>query len=140
MEQHRSAADRFLTRWGERETICWPAEGRGAAAGLSQLPQSHGPTGPRTTRLAQAGIEPLAGSGGYSFDVAWTESVVGPYKGRRRCDPAVSRRHLEPMKPAPLDRVDRLDHRRRLETIGNRPPAEAKPAYHRKMEQTALVA
>ena len=94
---------------------------------------------PWNARVAQAGLEPLVGSGGNSFGITWTEAAVGPYKSEvmRSRGPG---RHPEPMESAPLDRAVRLNHHRLLETIGNRPPAEAKPAYHRRMVHTALVA
>ena len=41
---------------------------------------------------------------------------------------------------ATLDWVDWFNHRRILEPIGKRPPAEAEAAYHRQREHTALAA
>ena len=41
---------------------------------------------------------------------------------------------------ATLERVHWFNHRRILEAIGNRPPAEAEAAYHRQREHTALAA
>ena len=52
----------------------------------------------------------------------------GPWRGR------------EPVEFATLDWVDWFNHRRILEPIGNRPPAEAEAAYYHQLEHTALAA
>ena len=50
-------------------------------------------------------------------------------------------RGLEPVEFATLEWVDWFNNRRILEPIGNRPPAEeAKAAYYRQSEHTALAA
>ena len=94
---------------------------------------------PRIARSAQDGIEPSVGSDGNSIDITWTEPAVGPYKTEVMPSGGPGR-HPEPMKFVPPDCADRFTHRRLLETIGSRPPAEAKPAYHHRMVHTALVA
>ena len=55
-------------------------------------------------------------------------------------------RGLEPVEFATLDWVDWFNHRRILEPIGHRPPAEAeavgqmREAYYHQLEHTALAA
>ena len=49
-------------------------------------------------------------------------------------------RGLEPVEFATLEWVPWFNHRRLLEPIGNRPPAEAEAAYHRQSEHAALAA
>ena len=49
-------------------------------------------------------------------------------------------RGLEAVEFATLEWVHWFNNRRRLEVIGNRPPAEAEAAYHRQREHTALAA
>ena len=49
-------------------------------------------------------------------------------------------RGLEPVEFATLEWVEWFNHRRLLEVIGNRPPAEAEAAYHRQREHTAWPA
>ena len=92
-----------------------------------------------TERLAQAGIEQSVGSVGDSYDNALAESIIG------LCKTEVIRirgpwRGLEPVEFATLEWVDWFNHRRILEPIGNRPPAEAEAAYYRQSEHTALAA
>ena len=56
------------------------------------------------------------------------DSPRGPWRGP------------EAVELATLDRVDWFNHRRALEPIGNRSPAEAEAAYYRQSEHTALAA
>ncbi len=76
-----------------------------------------------TQRLAEAGIEPSVGSVGDSYDKALAESVIGLYKteliGPRGPWPTV-----EAVEFATLGWGDWFNHRRLLEPIGHRPPAE----------------
>jgi transposase InsO family protein len=76
-----------------------------------------------TERLAEAGIEPLVGSVGDSYDNALAESVIGLYKTEviRRRGPW---RHPEAVEFATLEWVDWFNNRRLLEPIGNIPAAE----------------
>ena len=92
-----------------------------------------------TERLAEAGIEQSVGSVGDSYDNALAESIIGLYKTEviRTRGPW---RGLEPVEFATLDWVDWFNHRRLLEPIGNRPPAEAEAAYYHQLEHTALAA
>ena len=72
-----------------------------------------------TERLAEAGIEPSAGSVGDSYDNALAEAVYrrGPW------------RSFEVVEFATLESVDRFNRRRLLESIGNIPPTEAEENY-----------
>ena len=92
-----------------------------------------------TERLAEAGIEQSVGSVGDSYDNALAESIIGLYKAEV-IRPRGPWRGLEPVEFATLDWVDWFNHRRILEPIGNRPPAEAEAAYCRHGEHTALAA
>ena len=92
-----------------------------------------------TERLAEAGIEQSVGSVGDSFDNALAESIIGLYK-TEVIRPRGPWRGLEAVEFATLEWVDWLNHRRLLEGIGNRPPAEAEAAYYRQAEHTALAA
>ena len=91
-----------------------------------------------TERLAEAGIEPSAGSVGDSYDNALAESVIGLYKTEviRRRGPW---RHLEAVEFATLEWVDWFNNRRLLEPIGNIPPVELEEAYYRTQEAPAMV-
>lgn len=92
-----------------------------------------------TVRLAEAGIEPSVGSVGDSYDNALAESVIGLFKTEliRRRGPW---RSLEAVEFATLEWVDWFNNRRRLEPIGNIPPAEAEERYYAQTEVTALAA
>ena len=92
-----------------------------------------------TERLAEAGIEQSVGSVGDSYDNALAESIIGLYK-TEVIRPRGPWRGLEPVEFATLEWVDWFNHRRLLEVIGNRPPAEAEAAYHRQREHTAWAA
>lgn len=87
-----------------------------------------------TERLTEAGIEPSVGSVGDSYDNALAEAVIGLYKTQviRPCRPW---RNLAAVEFATLEWVDWFNHRRLLEPIGHRPPAEVE--YH---EQESAIA
>ena len=82
-----------------------------------------------TERLADAGIEPSAGSAGDSYDNALAETINGLYKAEviHRRGPW---RSFEAVEFATLEWVDWFNRRRQLEPIGNIPPAEAEAKYH----------
>ena len=82
-----------------------------------------------TERLAEAGIEPSVGSVGDSYDNALAETVIGLYKTEviRQRGPW---RNVEAVEFATLEWVDWFNHRRLLESIGHRPPAEVEAEYY----------
>src|SRR5215217_3027605 len=92
-----------------------------------------------TERLAAAGIEPLVGSVGDSYDNALAETINGLYKAEviHRRGPW---RSFEAVKFATLEWVDGFNHRRLLEPIGNVPPAEAEARYDAQREVPARAA
>ena len=92
-----------------------------------------------TERLAEVGIEQSVGSVGDSYDNALAESIIGLYI-TEVIRPRGPWRGLEAVEFATLEWVAWFNHRRLLEPIGNRPPAEAEAAYHHQREHTALAA
>jgi putative transposase len=86
-----------------------------------------------TERLAGAGIEPLVGSVGNSYDNTLAETVIGLFKAEviHRRGPW---RSFEAIEFATLEWVDWYHNRRPLEPIGNIPPAEAEAAYYAQLE------
>ena len=76
---------------------------------------------------------------GASYDNALAESVVGRFKTEviRRRGPW---RGLEAVEFATLEWVDGFNNRRRLEPIGNIPPAEAEARYYAQSSELARVA
>ena len=92
-----------------------------------------------TERLAEAGIEPLVGSVGDSYDNALAETINGLYKAEviHRRGPW---RSLEAVEFATLEWVDWFNNRRRLEPIGYIPPAEAESRYYETLGQLAMAA
>ena len=74
------------------------------------------------------------GSVGDSYALA--ESIIGLYK-TEVIRPRAPWRGLEPVEFATLEWVDWFNHRRLLEVIGNRPPADVEAAYRRHREHTA---
>ena len=76
---------------------------------------------------------------GASYDNALAESVVGRFKTEviRRRGPW---RGLEAVECATLEWVDGFNNRRRLEPIGNIPPAEAEARYYAQSSELARVA
>ena len=92
-----------------------------------------------TERLAEAGIEPSVGSVGDSYDNALAETINGLYKAELipRRSPW---RSFEAVEFAALEWVAWFNSRRRLEPIGNIPPAEAEAAYYAQLEMTRIAA
>jgi len=92
-----------------------------------------------TERLAGAGIEPSVGSVGDSYDNALAETVIGLFKTEviHRRGPW---RSFDAVEFATLEWVDRFNHRRLLEPIGNIPPAEAEERYYAMLETPAMAA
>jgi len=92
-----------------------------------------------TERLAEAGIEPSVGSVGDSYDNALAETINGLYKAEviHRSGPWKS---FDAVEYATLKWVDWFNHRRILEPIGNRPPAEAEANYYAKLDKRPVAA
>jgi putative transposase len=92
-----------------------------------------------TERLVQAGIEPSVGRVGDSYDTAWAETVNGLDKAAviHRRGPWKS---FEAVEYATLEWVDWFNNRRRLEPIGNLPPAEAEQRYYAAREAMPIAA
>ena len=90
-------------------------------------------------RLAEAGIEPSAGSVGDSYDNAMAETINGLYKAEviHRRGPW---RSFEAVEYATLEWVDWFNNRRLLEPIGNIPPAEAEERYHTTLDRPEMAA
>jgi len=90
-------------------------------------------------RLAEAGVQSSVGSRGDSYDNALAETIIGLFKTEviRRRGPW---RTLDAVEYATLEWVDWINHRRLLESIGNRPPAEKEQAYYRQREGSAMAA
>jgi len=90
-------------------------------------------------RLKDAGIEPSVGSVGDSYDNALAETINGLYKAEViHRKPAW--RNTEAVELATLEWVDWFNHRRLLEPIGNRPPAEVEANYYAMLNESAVVA
>ncbi len=88
--------------------------------------------------LAEAGIEPLVGSVGDSYDNALAETINGLYKAEvthRR-----SWRNREAVELATLEWADWFNHRPLLEPIGNMPTAEAEAIYYQQLCESAQAA
>ncbi|MBX9860625.1 MAG: IS3 family transposase [Sphingomonas sp.] len=92
-----------------------------------------------TERLAEAGIEPSVGSVGDSYHDALAETINGLYKAEviHRRGPW---RSFEAVEYATLEWVDWFNHRRRLEPIGNIPPAEAEDQYYAAADNINMAA
>jgi transposase InsO family protein len=92
-----------------------------------------------TERLIEAGAVPSVGSVGDSYDNALAETIIGLYKTEviHHRGPW---RHLEAVEYATLEWVHWFNHRRRLEPIGNIPPAELEAAYDRQQQEWARAA
>lgn len=90
-----------------------------------------------TERLAEAGIEPSVGSVGDSYDNALAESIIGLYK-TELISPCGPWQTVDAVEFATLAWVDWFNHRRLLEPIGHRPPAEVEAEYDE--QASALVA
>jgi len=82
---------------------------------------------------------PSIGSVGDSYDNALAETVIGLFKTEliRRRGPW---RSLEAVEYATLEWVDWYNNRRRLEPIGNIPPAEAEARYYAQLRPAAMAA
>jgi transposase InsO family protein len=92
-----------------------------------------------TERLAEVGIEASVGSVGDSYDNALAETLIGLYKTAVSHARGPWRTH-DAVEYATLEWVDWFNHRRRLESIGNVPPAEYEQAYYRLNESQAMAA
>ena len=92
-----------------------------------------------TERLAEAGIEPSAGSRGDSYDNVLAESVSGLYKTE-----VINRRgpwrSVDAVELATLDWVDWFTNGRLLVPIGYVPPVECEEQYYRSQKAPAMVA
>ena len=89
-------------------------------------------------RLAEAGIEPSAGSTGDSYENALAETINGPYKAEtiHRSGPWKTREAVE---LATLEWVSWFNHHRLLEPIGDIPPAEAEANHWRQQAQASTT-
>ena len=92
-----------------------------------------------TGRLAEAGIAPSVGSIGDGCDNALAETINGLFKAEviHKRGPW---RSFAAVEYATLEWVDRYNHRRLPEPIGNVPPAEAEAAYHAGLQATSMAA
>ena len=83
-------------------------------------------------------MQPSVGSLGDSYDNALAETIIGLYKTEviHRRGPW---RHLEAVEYATLEWVDSFNHRR-LEPIGNVPPAELEASYYHSTGQLLMAA
>lgn len=90
-------------------------------------------------RLAEVGIEASVGSVGDSYDNALAETLIGLYKAEVIYARGPWRTH-DAVEYATLEWVDWFNNRRLLESIGNVPPAEYEPEYHRLNEAQAMAA
>ena len=90
-------------------------------------------------RLSQAGITPSVGRVGDSYDNALAETVIGLYKTEliRRQGPWPT---LEAVEYATLAWVDWFNHRRLLQTNGDRSPAEKETLYDQQQDHAAKAA
>jgi len=93
----------------------------------------------RYTCLAEAGIEPSAGSVGDAYDNALAETINGLHKAEviHRRGPW---RSIEAVEFATLTWVDWFNHRRLLEPIGNIPPAQAEERSYAMPDEQKLAA
>ena len=89
--------------------------------------------------LALEEIRPSIGTVGDAYDNALMESINGLYKAEviHRRSPW---RSFEAVEFATLEWVAWFNSRRRLEPIGNIPPAEAEAAYYAQLEMTRIAA
>jgi putative transposase len=89
-------------------------------------------------RLAEAGIEPSAGSKGDSYDNALAGTINGLYKAE-----LIHRRARwktkESVELATFERVSWFNQQRLLEPIGYIPPAEAEANYYRQLASQATT-
>ena len=89
-----------------------------------------------TERLSEAGFKASVGSVGDSYDNALAETINGLYKAEviHRYGPW---KGLDDVERATLTWVDWFNHRRILEPIGDRPPAEYENLYYQQVESAA---
>ncbi|GBR06253.1 hypothetical protein AOE01nite_36360 [Acetobacter oeni] len=92
-----------------------------------------------TERLAEAGIEPSAGSVGDSYDNARAETINGLFRAEviHRRGPW---RSFEAVEYAPPEWVDWFNNRRILELISNITPAEAEQQFYATMNHIPIAA
>ncbi len=90
-----------------------------------------------TERLAEAGIEPSVGSVGDSYDIALAETIFGLFK-TEVIHPNGPWRNIEEVEFVTLEWVDRFNHRRLFEPIGNIPPVELEQLYYERQEVPAM--
>jgi putative transposase len=90
-------------------------------------------------RLAEAGIQPSVGSVGNSYGNVLAETIIGLYKTEviRKRGPW---KHLGAVEFATLEWVDWFNHRRLLQPIGDRPPAEREAQYYQQFDESAIAA
>jgi putative transposase len=90
-------------------------------------------------RLAEAGIEPLVGSRGDSYDNALAETINGLYKAEliHRRAPWKTKEAVE---LATLEWVSWFNHHRLLEPIGHVLPEEFEQTYYRQLTESAAPA
>ena len=94
-----------------------------------------------TERLAAAGIESSVGSVGDSYDNAMAETINGLFKTEVIHHPERGPwKTFDEVEYATLDWVDWFNHRRLLESVGDRPPAEFEQQYYEQIEESAMVA
>ena len=92
-----------------------------------------------TERLAEAGIEPSVGSVGDSYDNAFGRDDQRSLQAEviHRRGPW---RSFDAVEYATLEWVDRFNHRRLLEPIGNISPAEAEDQYYSAADNIDMAA
>ncbi|WP_123591004.1 IS3 family transposase [Salinisphaera orenii] len=90
-------------------------------------------------RLSDAEITPSVGRVGNAYDNAMAETVIGLFKTEviRQRGPW---RGVADVEFATLEWVDWFNHRRLLEPIGYRPPAEAERMYYQQNTESAIAA
>ena len=94
-----------------------------------------------TERLAAAGIESSVGSVGDSYDNAMAETINGLFKTEVIHHPERGPwKTFDEVEYATLDWVDWFNHRRLLESVGDRPPAEFEQQYYEQIDESAMVA
>ena len=83
--------------------------------------------------MAEAGIEPSVARIGDSYDNALAETIIGLYKTEviRRRGPW---RHLDAVGLATLNWVERFNHRRLFEPLGDMPLAEKENEVYQNQE------
>jgi putative transposase len=89
--------------------------------------------------LAEAGLVPLVGSVGDSYDNALAGTINGLYTATVIWRKSLWR-SFEAVEFATLEWVEWFNNRRLLEPIGNIPPAEAQAAYYTSLEELRIAA